>query len=93
MRLGVSWDHVERPRQLTEGTAARNELQLVRFAPVTNLRTRTMMIKRELGSWILNANEMSRMATGLKACGQRRSLCSCPQPTLSIWMNETERER
>lgn len=33
----------------------------------TRRLTATMAIRRELGSWILKANEMSRMATGVKA--------------------------
>lgn len=31
--------------------------------------TSTMMMSLELGSWILKANEMRRIATGLKAFG------------------------
>jgi hypothetical protein len=42
-----------------------------------------MMISRELGSWILNANEMSRMATGLNACGQWSILSHRPAPANS----------
>lgn len=41
--------------------------------------TKTMTINLPFGSWILNAKEIKRIATGLKA--------------LSIWINETLRVR
>lgn len=41
--------------------------------------TKTMIINLPFGSWILNAKEIKRIATGLKA--------------LSIWIKETLRVR
>jgi hypothetical protein len=43
------------------------------FRPDDYLRTQTIAPKRMLGSWILNANEINRMATGLNACYQLTS--------------------
>jgi len=75
--------HTGRGNQTSQSEVHRKQLGSIRprsstgqlsFVLTAKGRTQTMAIKRMLGSWILNANEIKRMATGLKAWTSARSM-------------------